>query len=97
MAPNEAIEYIMATAGTHFDFDLARVFVRKIIPYPEGTIVSLSNGKIAIVESVIADYPLRPRVKIFEQGVPVEHFKSLDLMTSTNITILGVRYEDPNT
>ena len=97
MAPNEAIEYIMATAGTHFDFDLARVFVRKIIPYPEGTIVSLSDGKIAIVESVIADYPLRPTVKIFEQGVPVEHFKSLDLMTSTNITILGVRYEDPNT
>lgn len=96
MAPNEALEYIMATAGTHFDFDLANVFVRKIIPYPEGTIVNLSDGRIAIVESVVSDYPLRPTVKIFKPGVPIDQFETLDLMSSTNVTILSVRYEDPN-
>ncbi|MBN2898320.1 MAG: HD domain-containing protein, partial [Clostridia bacterium] len=96
MPPNEALEYIMATAGSHFDFDLTNIFVRKIIPYPEGTIVSLSNGKIAIIETVVSDYPLRPVVKIFKPGVPVDEFESLDLMKATNITITGVRYEDPN-
>jgi len=96
MAPNEAIEYIMATAGRHFDFDLATIFVRKIIPYPEGSIINLSNGKMGIVDSVIADYPLRPTVKIFEKNVPVEKFKTVDLMHSTNLTITGIHYEDPN-
>lgn len=96
LPPNEVIEYIMANCGTQFDFELASIFVRKIIPFPEGTIVNLSNGKIAIVESVISDFPLRPTLKIFEKNVKVENFKTIDLMKETNITIISVRYEDPN-
>ncbi len=94
--PNEAIEYIMANCGTQFDFDLASVFVRKIIPFPEGTIVNLSTGKIGIVESVVSDFPLRPVVKIFQKNVPIDQFQVIDLMKETNVTILSVRYEDPN-
>ena len=96
MPPNEAIEYIMASCGTHFDFELANIFVRKIVPYPEGTIVELSDGRLAIVSAVIPDYPLRPSVKIFEKNKSIGDFKVVDLMKETNITITGIRYEDPN-
>lgn len=93
---NEVIEYIMANCGSQFDFELASLFVRKIIPFPEGTIVNLSNGKIGIIEDVISDFPMRPVIKIFEKNVPIDQFKTINLMEETNITILSVRYEDPN-
>ena len=94
--PNEAIEFIMASAGTHFDFELTAIFSRKIIPYPEGTIVNLSDKRIGIISAVVPDFPLRPKVKIFEKGAPVDQFKEVDLLETTNLTILGVRYEDPS-
>lgn len=96
LPPNEALEYIMASCGTEFDFDLANIFVRKIVPFPEGTIVDLSDGHIGIVSAVVPDYPLRPQVKLFEKNQPIESFKEIDLMKETNITIVQIRYEDPN-
>ena len=64
LSPNEAIEYIMASGGSLFDYDLVKEFINKIIPYPIGTLVRLSNGCIASVESVTPDLPLRPKVRI---------------------------------
>jgi len=40
---HEAIEYIMANAGTLFDFKYANIFTRKVTPYPVGSYVKLSN------------------------------------------------------
>lgn len=58
--PNEAMEYLMGGAGTQFDFELVSLFVRKIVPYPPGTLVTLSNGMIAVVTEVNNNFPLRP-------------------------------------
>jgi len=95
LPPNEAIEYIMGAAGTHFDFHMAEVFARKVIPYPEGTLVNLSNHQVAVVDLVNPNYPLRPRVKVLKEGVKLEDLDVIDLMTEMAITITSIQYNDP--
>lgn len=95
LPPNEAIEYIMGSAGTHFDFEMAKTFARKVIPYPEGTLVKLSSGTTAVVDLVNPNYPLRPRVKILQRGVSLDNLVAIDLMNEVSITILGIEYNDP--
>lgn len=93
--PNEAMEYLMGGAGTEFDFDLVTLFVRKIIPYPPGTLVTLSNGQIAVVIEVNSNFPLRPIVRYVSRGTGKVHAESVDLMKEYSILITGVQLEDP--
>lgn len=95
LPPNEAIEYIMATAGTYFNFDMASTFVRKVIPYPEGSLVRLSTGQVALVEAVNPDFPLRPIIKILKKNISPNNLSMVDLMEKTDITIVGIQFEDP--
>lgn len=64
--PNEAIEYIMAGNGSHFDENVVRAFIRKVAPYPTGAKVLLSNGEKACVLKNFPDAPLRPMVSVLE-------------------------------
>lgn len=92
---NEAIEYIMGNAGTKFDFDIATVFVRKINPYPIGTLVELSNGKKAVVMDTNLDFTLRPIVQELELvNGNVEKKGMIDLMKVSDVTIIKIRYLD---
>lgn len=81
MLPSEAMEYIMANAGTMFDDRLVRIFVNKIAAYPVGTGVRLSSGELAIVTYNNKGAPLRPVVKVYSdlEGNPVEDAYELDL------------------
>jgi len=89
----EAIEYLMATASTLFDFELTNIFVRKIIPYPVGTYVLLSNGQRGVVLENVPDYPLRPKVRIFSDSRTASQHKFIvDLLETNNITIKQVVY-----
>ncbi|TCO71035.1 HD-GYP domain-containing protein [Marinisporobacter balticus] len=93
LPPNEAIEYIMGSGGRHFDMDLVKVFIKKVNPYPVGTMVYLSNNSIAIVEAINNLYTLRPIVKVLKQeGKIVEPFLC-DLKKENNIVIAGICYE----
>ncbi|MBI9014247.1 MAG: HD-GYP domain-containing protein [Clostridiales bacterium] len=92
---NEAIEYIMGNAGTKFDFDIATIFVRKINPYPIGTLVELSDGKKAVVMDTNLDFPLRPIVQVLELvDGNVEKKEMIDLMKVSDVTIIKIRYLD---
>ncbi len=62
-SPGFALEYIMANAGTQFDHEIAKMFFKRIIPYPVGSYVLLSNGEVAIVEELNRFLALRPVVK----------------------------------
>jgi HD-GYP domain-containing protein (c-di-GMP phosphodiesterase class II) len=95
LSPNEAIEYIMASGGSLFDYDLVKEFINKIIPYPIGTLVRLSNGCIASVESVTPDLPLRPKVRIVRGNHEYRIDDTIDLFHNYNIVILGEQYEHP--
>lgn len=95
--PNEAMEYLMGGAGTEFDFELVSLFVRKIIPYPPGTLVRLSNGEIAVVTEVNSNFPLRPVVRCITRGTGAVSSQALNLMQEYSIIITGVQLEDPRT
>lgn len=88
LTPNDAIEYIMGSAGRYYDFEYAKLFVRKIIPYPEGTLVTISNGRKAVVEKPNLHYPMRPIVRYIEGEEEI-----IDLMHLTNCTITSIIYE----
>lgn len=95
LPPNEALEYIMGSSGSHFDHEIATIFTRKVVPYPEGTIVKLSDESFGVVTMVNINFPMRPVVRILEKNKPTEAMRVIDLMVDTNITILGVQYVVP--
>lgn len=94
--PNEAIELMMGCAGRYFDFEMVQTFVRKVIPYPVGTLVKLSNGEYAVVEEVKPNFPLRPSVRIIRQRAVNVELENVDLLTEKNLVIEGIQYEEPN-
>ena len=94
--PHEAIELIMGSAGRLFDFEMAKIFVRKIVPYPVGSLIKLSNGDVGVVQETRINYPLRPKVKIIRQSAVSIIIKEIDLMVETNLVIEGLQYEVPN-
>ncbi len=66
MQPAEAMEYMMSGVGTFFDYDIIMAFLSKINPYPLGSLVELSNGKIAMV--VNNEFAMRPVVQVLDNG-----------------------------
>lgn len=64
----EAIEYIMGNSGVAFDPEVAKIFTQKIAPYPVGTSVRLSDGKVGLIIENYPDCCTRPKVKIFMHG-----------------------------
>lgn len=95
--PHEVIEYIMGNAGGKFDHNLVLCFVRKIVPYPVGTLVELSTGHYAVVDEINVNYPLRPIVRIVDPANARLHQSKIDLMEITNIVIKKIQYDLPPT
>lgn len=87
--PNEAVEFIMGSAGTQFDFEIANQFVKKINPFPEGSLVKLNNGDIGVVRKVPKDLPLRPYITIIKNIGHKTEFRDVDLSTTINLVIVG--------
>lgn len=90
--PSEAFELIMGSSGVHFEPDLVDVFLRKIAPYPIGTLVTLSNDYSGIVVENHEDFCLRPTIKVLkDKGEDVIPF-NIDLVNENlaNVTIVGI-------
>lgn len=90
LSPNEALEYIMASGGSQFDYEMVCTFSKTIIPYPEGSLVCLSTGDIALVEDVNPKYTLRPKVKVVKGRTPG---LEIDLENELNVVITGLQYD----
>jgi HD-GYP domain-containing protein (c-di-GMP phosphodiesterase class II) len=88
--PSDAIEYIMGNSGMIFDPKLVKIFIKKVAPYPLGTIIKLSNGEKAIVIENNENCSMRPKVKNLEGDKIYDLTYDSDLK---NITIVGVEYE----
>ncbi|AWK50316.1 HD family phosphohydrolase [Clostridium beijerinckii] len=93
MCPSDALEYLMSNAGTLFDYDMINIFCRIVIPFPQGTIVSLSNGDIGIVEKTLPNFPLRPLVKIVKSNCQNKIGSIINLIETLSIVISDIRYE----
>ncbi|NLG36563.1 MAG: HD-GYP domain-containing protein [Clostridiales bacterium] len=92
-SPSEAIEYIMGNLSIQFEPDVARAFLKRIAPYPAGTLVRLSDGRAAIVVRNNPDLVFRPLVRIYEhEGEPVTPY-FIDMAsdrTALSVTIQAV-------
>lgn len=95
LSPSEAMEYIMAGGGYYYDSDLVQIFYKKVAPYPVGTVVELSDKRVAIVVSNKSNYCMRPTVKIIRDhlGNKVEPY-DVDLshmdQSIVSVTITGI-------
>jgi len=92
-SPDEALEMIMGSAGRRFDFDLVNLFAKRVVAYPVGTYVRLSNSDQGEVVDINTDIPLRPVVKILRHGSPQNTAKEIDLAKDLNITVAEVIYQ----
>jgi HD-GYP domain-containing protein (c-di-GMP phosphodiesterase class II) len=93
MCPNDALEYLMSNAGTLFDYDMVNTFCKVIVPFPQGTIVCLSNGDVGIVEKTIPNFPLRPVVKIVKSEHQNQIGSKINLIDNLSIVISHIQYE----
>ncbi|MBU5677499.1 HD-GYP domain-containing protein [Alkaliphilus sp. MSJ-5] len=89
---HEALEYIMGGCGRLFDFNLVQAFVKKVVPYPIGTFIKLSNDVIGIVENVNLDFPLRPTVKIIKEKGKICSEYIIDLTKENTIVVEDIVY-----
>jgi len=78
MNPADAMEYLMANAGTMFDKEMVTVFMEYIAPYPLGVMVKLSNGKRAIVMQNNRSMLSRPMVRV-EDGSIINLIDRMDI------------------
>lgn len=93
MCPSDALEYLMSHACTLFDYNMINIFCKIVIPFPQGTIVSLSNGDIGIVEETRPNYPLRPIVKIVKSDRENKIGSKINLIDTLSIVISHIKYE----
>lgn len=95
-APYDAVEYIMAYSGSMFDYELVKLFFKKIIPYPIGTLVRLSDGRVGVVERIPDGFLFRPVIKIVKQLATSIIMEEVSLMENSSITIKTILEKVPN-
>jgi len=92
--PSEAIEYIMANSGIMFDPKIVKAFIKKVVPFPIGTIVKLSNGLVGIVARNYEQYGMRPSVKVIRDinnnKIDYYYINLKDDMNYSNVTIIKI-------
>ena len=87
LSPSDTVKYLMSQAGGEFDPNLVEVFIKKIAVYPVGCEVVLSDGRHAVVVQNFERFPLRPLVKMLNNGALVN---LRDDAECRNITIVKV-------
>lgn len=76
-SPCEASEYLMGGCGILFDQKVVEKFLEYVPLYPKGTMVTLSDGREAIVYDNYGVHNLRPLLRLLEGGM-------LDLFDTSN-------------
>lgn len=88
ITPHEALALIFAQMRHQFDNRVLMPFIRMMGVYPPGSVVELSDGRLALVVSVNAARPLKPNVVIHEPSVPRDEALVEDLEQAGE---LGIR------
>lgn len=88
--PHEALEFLMGSAGVHYDPRIVQRFTNRINPYPPGTLVELSNGQKAVIDGFNSHFPLRPKLRLISGSVGNYQYEAVDLLEANNLTIKGV-------
>lgn len=81
--PWEVIDFIIAHRNIMFNGVLVDFFMQSLIPYPEGMLVKLSDGRTAVVASQNKGFPQSPIVRDMKGNV-------MDLMHESNVKIVHI-------
>jgi HD-GYP domain-containing protein (c-di-GMP phosphodiesterase class II) len=89
---SEAFELLAGSGNRSFDLQLIKDFLYNIAAYPTGTVVELSDGRIAICLDTRPGASLYPRVRLLydQERRPVAGSDEMDLSTTYTITIKRV-------
>lgn len=88
LTPHEALSLMFAHHKARFDPVVLGAFIRMMGVYPPGSLVQLVNDRYALVVSVNAGRPLKPRVLVYDPAVAPEQTLILDLEAHAD---LGIR------
>lgn len=92
MTPYEALAHLFGKQRAKFDDSLLRTLIKCLGVYPPGTIVRLSDQRIALVLSVNSRQVLQPNVMLYDPDIPKEAALLLDLEAETELKIIeGIR------
>lgn len=95
MTPHDALAYIYARERGRFDPRILALFVKMMGVYPPGSLVELSDQRLAIVLSALPGAALSPRVMIVDDPKSLEHGLAVDLSEQVNLRILrSLKAED---
>jgi putative nucleotidyltransferase with HDIG domain len=87
MTPHEALALLFSLQKSRFDGTVLSAFIRMIGVYPPGSVVQLNDERHALVVSVNAARPLKPRVIVHEPGTPRHEALVIDLENVPNASI----------
>ena len=79
ITPHEALSRLFAQCRSKFDETLLSGFIKMMGIYPPGSVVQLSDDRFAMVMTVNAAHPLKPRVLVYDPAVALEEAIHLDL------------------
>lgn len=86
--PHEAQALMYAQMRDRLDARLLAAFIKMIGVYPPGSVVELSDGRLAMVVSTHPQQPLKPCVLVHDATVPREEALLVDLLRTAD---LGIR------
>ncbi len=87
VTPHEALSRLFAQCRSKFDETLLSGFIKMMGIYPPGSVVQLSDDRFAMVMTVNAAHPLKPRVLVYDPAVALEEAIHLDLEKTPQIGI----------
>ncbi|WP_300383641.1 HD domain-containing phosphohydrolase [Clostridium sp.] len=90
MCASDALEYIMGHADTIFDFEVVKTFSRVVVPFPNGTLVRLSNGDLGLVKETFRNFPLRPSIKILDSKFKETIGSTISLIDELSLVIIKI-------
>ncbi len=91
---HKAMEFLLERSQSEFDYKLVGLFTQQLAVYPNGSMVRLSDNSIALVVRQNNGMPLRPVVRVIEDGKGAEvRPHELDLLQQLSITIIESELE----
>jgi putative nucleotidyltransferase with HDIG domain len=88
LTPHEALSLIFAQTRSKFDASMLNAFIRMMGVYPPGSVVQLTDDRLALVTQVNSMRPLKPRVLLFDPAVPAQDALHVNLEQHAD---LGIR------
>jgi putative nucleotidyltransferase with HDIG domain len=80
LSPYEAVSLMYSKERNRFDMSILTAFISNLGIYPPGTVVRLSDQRIACVVTINHEELLKPNVLVYDPEIPKEEALILDLM-----------------